>query len=86
MLEKGDQADFAAALAPKPLMLWAPTEDIGMPREGVDRFVAQVRPAYERLGESDALVVHQQPGEHSFTLEAFEAMTRFFRDTFGAAQ
>ena len=82
MLEKGDQADFAAAVAPKPLMLWAPTEDIGMPREGVDRFVAQLRPVYERQGKSDAFVVHQQPGEHSFTRDAFEAMTRFFRETF----
>lgn len=83
MLAKGDQADFAAALAPKPLMLWSPTEDVGMPREGVDRFVAQVRRAYERLGKSDAFVVHQQPGEHSFTMEAFEAMTGFFRQQFG---
>ncbi|MEZ5366597.1 MAG: alpha/beta hydrolase family protein [Bryobacterales bacterium] len=83
MLCKGDQADFAAALAPKPLMLWSPTEDVGMPREGVDRFVEQVRPAYERLGKSDAFVVHQQPGEHSFSMEAFEALTRFFRQQFG---
>jgi dienelactone hydrolase len=82
MLAKGDQADFAAAIAPKPLMLWAPTEDVGMPREGVDRFVAQVRPAYERLGKSDAFVVHQQPGEHAFTVEAFEAMARFFQKRF----
>ena len=83
MLQKGDQADFAAAIAPKPLMLWAPTEDIGMPREGVDRFVEQVRPVYQRLGKADAFVVHQQPGEHAFTLEAFEAMTRFFQQQFG---
>jgi dienelactone hydrolase len=84
MLTKGDQADFAAAIAPKPLMLWAPTEDVGMPREGVDRFVAQLRPVYERLGKSDAFVVHQQPGEHSFTIEAFEAMTQFFQTHLGA--
>ncbi len=78
MLAKGDQADFAAAIAPKPLMLWAPTEDIGMPKEGVDQFVAKVRPAYQQAGKPSGFVVHQQPGKHSFTMAAFEAMFAFF--------
>ena len=79
MLEKGDQADFAAAMAPRPLMLWAPTEDIAMPKAAVDRFISIVRPAYERAGKPEAFVVHQQPGEHTFSLEAFEAMLNFFK-------
>ena len=79
MLEKGDQADFAAAMAPRPLMVWAPTEDIGMPREGVDRFREVVAPAYERAGRSSALLNHQPPGQHTFSMAAFEAMTEFFR-------
>ena len=74
----GDQAAFAAAMAPRPLMLWAPTEDIGMPKEAVDVFVDAVSPAYERAGAPGAFVVHQPPGEHTFSLEAFEAMARFF--------
>jgi dienelactone hydrolase len=78
IVAEGDQAAFAAALAPRPLMLWAPTEDIGMPKEAVDVFVETVRPAYQRTKHSDALVVHQPPGEHTFSLEAFEAMARFF--------
>ena len=81
MLEKGDHGDFAAAMAPRPLMLWAPTEDVGMPREGVDRFRERVEPAYRQAGSPDALIIHQPPGEHSFTMEAFEAMERFFRRT-----
>ena len=81
MLAKGDQAEFAAAIAPRPLMLWAPTEDVGMPRAGVDQFVAKVRSAYERAGQSAAFVVHQQPGVHSFTPEAFDAMVSFFDKT-----
>lgn len=81
MLEKGDQAEFAAAMAPRPLMVWAPTEDIGMPKAGVDKFVSIVRPAYERAGKSDALVIHQQPGEHTFSMEAFDAMLQFFGET-----
>jgi len=83
MLEKGDQAEFAAAIAPKPLMLWAPTEDIGMPKKAVDRFVATLRPVYENAGAPDAFVVHQPPGRHSFTPEAFDAMLAFFNEVFG---
>ena len=44
IIAAGDQARFAAAMAPRPLMLWAPTADIGMPREAVDaveRFFAR---------------------------------------------
>jgi len=80
----GDQARFAAAMAPRPLMLWAPTEDIGMPKEAVDAFVAKVSPAYERAGVPGAFVVRQPPGEHAFSLEAFEAMERFFTRHLGA--
>lgn len=78
MLTVGDQGDFAARMAPRPLMLWAPTEDIGMPKEGVGRFLEMAQPAYARAGAQSALVVHRPPGEHSFTLEAFEAMEKFF--------
>jgi dienelactone hydrolase len=77
-LSFGDQADYAAAMAPRPLMLWAPHEDIAMPREAVDRFVSIVRPAYIRAGAPEALVIHQRPGIHELSLEAFEAMSRFF--------
>lgn len=78
MLTRGDQAEFAAALAPRPLMLWAPRSDIGMPKAGVDRFAATVRPAYARAGAGQNLVIHQPEGEHEFTVEAFEAMAKFF--------
>jgi dienelactone hydrolase len=78
IVDAGDQATFAAAMAPRPLMVWAPTEDIGMPREAVDAFVATVAPAYARAGAPEALVVHQPPGEHTFSPEAFDAMVHFF--------
>jgi dienelactone hydrolase len=78
MMNWGDQADFAAAMAPRPLMLWAPTEDVAMPKQAVDRFVEVVRPAYERAGARDALVVYQRPGIHELNFEAFEAMKKFF--------
>jgi dienelactone hydrolase len=89
MLAAGDQAAFAAnaaasrsGSAPKPLMLWAPTEDIGMPKSGVDVFRAQLQPIYEKAGRPNHLRIHQPPGEHAFTNEAFEAMATFFAEHF----
>jgi dienelactone hydrolase len=78
MLTVGDHGDFAAAMAPRPLMVWAPRSDIGMPAAGVDRFLETAKPAYDRLKAGSALVVHRPPGEHEFTLEAFQAMRSFF--------
>jgi dienelactone hydrolase len=78
MLTKGDQGDFAAAMAPRPLMLWAPRSDIGMPNEGIDRFLAAAEPAYRRAGAPQNLVVHRPPGEHALTIESFEAACQFF--------
>jgi dienelactone hydrolase len=78
MLLFGDQGDYAAAMAPRPLMLWAPLQDIGMPQEGVARFVEQVEPAYVKAGAANNLVVYRLPGEHQFSLEAFTATKKFF--------
>jgi dienelactone hydrolase len=78
IVAEGDHARFAAAMAPRPLMLWAPAGDIGMPKEAVDAFVAAVSPAYERAGAPGSFLAHQPSGEHTFSLEAFEAMDRFF--------
>jgi dienelactone hydrolase len=83
IVAEGDQAAFATSMAPRPLMLWAPTEDVGMPKEGVDAFASAVRPAYERAGAPGALVVHQPPGEHTFSPEAFAALSRFFAESLG---
>lgn len=78
LLTKGDHGEFAAAMAPRPLMLWAPRNDIGMPNEGVDRFLEAAEPAYKRAGAADRLVVHRPPGEHAMTIESFEAVFQFF--------
>jgi len=78
MLTKGDHGEFAAAMAPRPLMLWAPRNDIGMPNEGVDRFLEAAEPAFKRAGAADRLVVHGPPGEHAMTIESFEAAFQCF--------
>ena len=78
LLTKGDHGDFVAAMAPRPLMLWAPRNDIGMPNAGIDRFLERAVPAFKRVGAADRLVIHRPAGEHAMTMEAFEAMFQFF--------
>ncbi len=82
IVAKGDHAFFASAMAPKPLMVWAPTEDVGMPKEAVDHFVSIVKPAYDCMGKANNFIVHQHPGIHTFSMEAFEAMVDFFDEHF----
>jgi dienelactone hydrolase len=60
MLTKGDQGDFAAAMAPRPLMIWAPLSDIGMPKEGVDRFLEVVEPAYVKTEAKNSPSITRQ--------------------------
>jgi dienelactone hydrolase len=79
MLTIGDHGEFAAAMAPRPLMVWAPLNDIGMPAEGVERFIQVAAPAYAAKNSSGNLVVHRAPGEHEFTLQAFDAIAGFFK-------
>jgi len=86
MLTYGDQGDFAAAQSPRPLMLWAPLGDIGMPKEGVNRFLEVAQPAYQKANASGNLVIHRPPGEHSFTPEAFEALFSFFSEKLAAIE
>jgi dienelactone hydrolase len=78
MLTKGDHGEFAAAMAPRPLMLWAPRNDIGMPNQGIDSFLSVAEPAYLRAGAPHNLIVHRPPGEHALTIESFEAAYQFF--------
>jgi dienelactone hydrolase len=78
MLTIGDQGDFAAAMAPRPLMVWAPLSDIGMPAEGVDRFLEVAKPAYVARNAANDLVVHRPPGGHEFSMGAFDAIVDFF--------
>jgi dienelactone hydrolase len=78
MLTRGDHGDFAAAMAPRPLLLWAPRADIGMPNQGIDRFLEAALPAYRQAGAADRLVVHRPPGEHALTRESVSAVLEFF--------
>ena len=49
-----------------------------MPKEGVDRLREALTPVYEKAGRPEALEIHQNPGHHTFSLEAFAAVKNFF--------
>ncbi len=73
-----DQGDLVASQAPRPYFIAAPTEDIGMPKEGVQELLDKARPAYARAGAPENLVAYRPAGEHALTLEMFEELVKFF--------
>ena len=85
MLRYFDHPDLVAAmLAPRPLMMVAPTEDEDMPKEGVDELIRTVAPVYEKAGHPEWFKVCQPPGRHVFKFNYFEWVVQWF-DRFLAA-
>ncbi len=79
MLRYFDHPEIVAAcIAPRPLMLVAPTEDDDMPREGVDELIRVVAPLYEAAGQPGLFRVHRPPGIHTFLPEYFEWVVEWF--------
>ena len=73
MLRYFDHADLVAtSLAPRPLMMVAPTEDQDMPKEGVDELIRVVTPVYKAAGHPERFKVYQVPGKHLFKFEYFD--------------
>ena len=75
-----DMGDIVAAQAPRPYFIAAPLDDIGMPAEGVNELEAKAMPAYIRNGVPTNFRIYRPEGPHSFTLEIFEELVRFFND------
>ncbi len=79
MLRYFDHPEIVAAcIAPRPLMLVAPTEDDDMPREGVDELIRVVAPLYESAGHPELFRVHRPPGIHTFLPQYFEWVVEWF--------
>lgn len=57
---------IAGAVAPRPFYAIAPTEDLEMPKTGVDWFIDRAAPAWAALGRADRFRVDQPPGGHAF--------------------
>ena len=72
-----------ACVAPRPLMVLAPTEDEDMPKSGVDELARQVAPAYENAGARSNLSVLQPEGRHAFTQDYFETVSAWLQDKLG---
>jgi dienelactone hydrolase len=68
----------AACIAPRPLMMVAPTEDEDMPRKGVDELIQVVVPVYASAGHPERFKVYQPDGNHRFLPEYFEWMGEWF--------
>ncbi len=68
----------AACIAPRPLMMVAPTEDEDMPRKGVDELIQVVAPVYASAGHPERFKVYQPDGNHRFLVQYFEWMVKWF--------
>jgi len=67
-----DHPQLASALAPRPLLVCAATEDAGMPLEGVRAFEAAAREAYGDRGAQGRFRLMVEKGPHALTMKAFE--------------
>ena len=67
-----------ACIAPRPLMLLAPTRDEDMPTSGVDDLLAAVEPVYADAGAADRLEVRRPDLHHVFLVEDLEWVAAFF--------
>ncbi len=79
-----DLADFAAAMAPKPLALLGQEKDFFDAR-GLEEAHAGLRRLYELLGAPDNLSLVISPDYHSFSLPSREALYRAFNRASGTA-
>ncbi len=72
-----DQADFVAALAPKPVILLDQEKDFFDVR-GLEEAWGRLRPLYRLLGREDNLQMFLGPDYHGFSRPVREAMYRWF--------
>ena len=68
----------ANCIAPRPFMHVGPTEDVDMPRVGVEEMVPIVERAYRQAGGAERFKGYQPPGNHVFEVEYFEWMVGWF--------
>ena len=67
-----------ACIAPRPLMLLAPTRDEDMPASGVDDLLEAVKPVYAEAGAAHRLEVHRPDLHHVFLVEHLDWVAAFF--------
>ena len=74
---------FAECIAPRPVLVLAPTQDEDMPRSGVDELAAALAPVYAAAGVPQAFRVLQPDSRHLFRPEFFEAAAGWLTQALG---
>lgn len=74
-----DFDELLAVLAPRPVMLSAPSHDANFQAASVDRLATEARAIYTLLGAPDGLLVEHPDSEHDFTDGAREEAYAFLR-------
>lgn len=74
----------AACIAPRPLMMIAPTRDEDMPLSGVEELIQVVEPVYRSAGHPERFKVYQPETNHQFRIEFFEWMVGWFKQFLAA--
>ncbi|WP_442509438.1 alpha/beta hydrolase family protein [Novipirellula sp. SH528] len=74
-----DFHEMIAALAPRPVLIVAPTDDSNFRADSVDRIVAAARPVYQLYGKADRLQVRHPNCAHDFPDEMRELAYRFLK-------
>lgn len=69
-----------AALAPRPVLIAAPTKDANFRADSVDRVAAAARAVYRLYGHPDRLRVEHPDCDHDFPPEMREAAYKLFDD------
>ena len=72
LLQVGDQADFVALIAPRPLLVLGMSADNCFPLSGVIETSEAIRASYESMGAGDRFDYYIGTGPHSYPLELQE--------------
>ncbi len=64
LLGAGDMYDFAAALAPKKLLMECGKRDKLFPADASESAIKRIKEVYERLGAADSFLYDLHPGKH----------------------
>ena len=77
-LDDGQQVRLIGALAPRHVLIVAPTKDSNFRADSVDRIVAAARPGFRLHGHPDRLRVEHPDCEHDFPNEMRETAYKLF--------
>lgn len=78
-----DFHELIGALAPRHVLIIAPTGDANFQADSVDRIAAAARPVFDLLGAGDRLTVEHPDGPHDFPPEMRKKAYRLFDRTIG---